>query len=92
MRSRKADDDLANLLQSLLAAAAQIRRSVKSRINHLRDLVTAHDPDAILRRGFSITLDAGGHALRDAAAAPTGSTLVTRLARGTVHSTVTRAE
>lgn len=44
-------------------------------------------PDAVLARGYSITFDAAsGRVLRDAAEAPAGTRLSTRLARGEVRS------
>jgi exodeoxyribonuclease VII large subunit len=91
-RSGEADDVLADLMRKLVLATIQAGRAAEAQMSHLRALVNAHDPEAVLRRGFSITVDATGRALRDAVAAPVGSALITRLAQGTVHSTVTKAE
>ena len=90
--ARAADEALSELMGFLLAAIEQAQRVQDGRLKYLRELVIAHDPEAVLRRGFSITLDATGRTLRDAAAALPGSTLVTRLAHGKVHSTVTKAD
>ena len=49
--------------------------------------VKATDPTLLLRRGYSITLK-DGHAVRDAASLRPGDELTTRLANGTIHSTV----
>lgn len=54
---------------------------------HLR----AHDPAATLARGWSITHTAAGELVRDAAAIPPGTVLVTTVAAGTLTSTVTGA-
>lgn len=47
------------------------------------------DPVHVLARGWTITRDASGHVVRDAAALEPGATLVTHFASGTVTSTVT---
>jgi exodeoxyribonuclease VII large subunit len=64
-------------------------REEKDRLLHLQELVNAHDPVNVLRRGFSITLDAQGKAIKDATLVPTGTAVLTRLAEGQLHSTVT---
>ncbi len=45
-------------------------------------------PESILARGFSYTTDANGKVLTDAAAVKEGDVIMTRLAKGTVRSTV----
>jgi exodeoxyribonuclease VII large subunit len=55
---------------------------------HLRAL----SPLAVLERGFSLTRTADGKIIRDAAEAPVGTKLETRLARGTLESEVTKAK
>jgi exodeoxyribonuclease VII large subunit len=49
------------------------------------------NPLAVLERGFSLTRLAGGAIIRDAADAPAGTKIETRLARGTLDSKVTDA-
>jgi exodeoxyribonuclease VII large subunit len=58
------------------------------RLRHLRDIVQAYDPVHILRRGFSITLNADGKAVKSAADLAHGETITTRLATGQIVSTV----
>lgn len=50
--------------------------------------VAAHDPQLALARGWSITSTADGRLVRTRADAPPGTRLVTRLADGTLTSTV----
>ena len=52
--------------------------------------VRALDPTAILGRGFSITLDAGGRVLRSAADTAPGAVLRTKLASGEITTEVIR--
>jgi exodeoxyribonuclease VII large subunit len=59
-------------------------------LGHLADLVKAYDPVHVLRRGFSITLDAQGKAVKSAAELAPGETIITRLAAGQVASTITQ--
>jgi exodeoxyribonuclease VII large subunit len=89
-RSRAAAGTLARAVEEVVGTAAAAR-AAGGRINHLRDLVLAHDPAAVLRRGFSITTGPDGRAVRDAADVAAGATVVTRLAKGQLTSTVTDA-
>lgn len=50
--------------------------------------VRAHDPQRVLARGWSITTTADGRLVRGPGDAPVGTRLITRLAEGTVASTV----
>ena len=59
----------------------------KHRLQLIEEKAKSLDPALLLRRGFSITLK-DGHALRDAAALRPGDEIETRLAKGTVRSTV----
>ena len=59
----------------------------KHRLQLIEEKAKSLDPAMLLRRGYSITLK-DGHALRDAAALRPGDEIETRLANGTVHSTV----
>ena len=59
-------------------------------LEHLADLVRAYDPVHVLRRGFSITLNAQGKAVKAAADLAPGETIITRLAAGQVASTITQ--
>jgi len=59
-------------------------------LGHLADLVQAYDPVHVLRRGFSITLNAQGKAVKSAADLAPGETIITRLAAGQLASTITQ--
>jgi exodeoxyribonuclease VII large subunit len=59
----------------------------KHRLQLIEEKAKSLDPALLLRRGYSITLK-DGHALRDAAALHPGDEIETRLANGTVRSTV----
>lgn len=76
-----------NLADAVARAAAQ----AEGRLSQLRELVEAHDPQRVLRRGYSITRDASGRAIRDAAQVAPGAEVVTMLARGSLCSRVTEA-
>lgn len=66
------------------------RRVAEARTNvgHLNDLVCVLDPIAILRRGFSITFDENGRAVRSPTGVKVGAQLQTRVAEGTIASVV----
>jgi exodeoxyribonuclease VII large subunit len=58
------------------------------RLDAVEAQVRALDPERALRRGWSITRDAGGRVVRDASTLTAGDVLVTQLADGSVRSTV----
>jgi exodeoxyribonuclease VII large subunit len=58
-------------------------------LQRLQAALASLDPSGVLARGYSITYDAEGHVLRDAAQARPGSLLRTTLARGSLQSEVT---
>ena len=59
----------------------------KHRLQLLEEKAKSLDPALLLSRGYSITLK-DGHAIRDAAILHSGDEIETRLANGTIHSTV----
>ena len=59
----------------------------KHRLQLIEEKARSLDPALLLSRGYSITLK-DGHAIRDAAALHPGDEIETRLANGTIHSTV----
>ena len=59
-------------------------------LKHQCDLVQAYDPVHVLRRGFSITLNVQGKAVKSAADLAPGETIITRLAAGQLASTITQ--
>jgi exodeoxyribonuclease VII large subunit len=54
--------------------------------------LTALSPLAVLDRGYSLTFTSGGQLVRASSAVAIGDSLMTRLARGTVTSTVLKTE
>jgi exodeoxyribonuclease VII large subunit len=73
--------------------AAQANRVIgqnRKLLGHLSDLAQAYDPVHVLRRGFSITLNVEGKAVKSAAELAPGETIITRLASGQIASTITR--
>jgi exodeoxyribonuclease VII large subunit len=62
--------------------------SAKARIDVLEAEIASHDPVVLMRRGWSITYDADGRVLKSARQSTKGAELTTRLADGTVTSTV----
>ncbi|MEQ8763460.1 MAG: exodeoxyribonuclease VII large subunit [Planctomycetota bacterium] len=62
------------------------------RLRHLAGQLEALSPVAVLARGYSITLDEDGRAVRDAAQVTPGQTVETRLDRGRIHCRVERCE
>ena len=63
---------------------------LRKNIDHLRSSLANLDPSAVLARGYSITQDAGGKVVVDAAAVSVGDRLRTRLSRGAIESEVKR--
>lgn len=59
-----------------------------ARLERLTASLASLDPAAVLARGYSITRNAAGELLRDAAAVREGDRLTTRLARGELESEV----
>ncbi len=67
---------------------AQFLVERKNRLNHLESLLQERSPLVILSRGYSITRDAAGEIVRDAAQVAIGSEIAVRLARGELGATV----
>jgi exodeoxyribonuclease VII large subunit len=63
-----------------------------ARLDHLGALSAAHDPRLALARGWSITRDDTGRALRSVSDAAEGATLWTELSDGRLRSEVTGRE
>lgn len=73
--------------------AQRLRQSLMHRLDRLSDRLESRgellkhvDPESVLARGFSYTTDTNGRVLTDAAEVGAGEELLTRLAKGTVHS------
>lgn len=73
------------------AAAVSLLQHVRHRLQLMEQRVAGCDYRQLLARGFSLTLK-DGRAVTDAASLKPGDTLVTRLARGEVHSSVERVK
>jgi len=63
-------------------------RGGEAKLARLQAGLAGLDPQAVLKRGYSITYGASGAVLRDAAHAKPGERLRTRLARGEVDSEI----
>jgi exodeoxyribonuclease VII large subunit len=63
-------------------------RDRQARLAQAAAILTERSPLTILNRGYSITRDASGHILRDAARVAIGQDISVRLARGTLGATV----
>jgi len=77
-------------------ARAGIRNMLTKRRDRLQsfaDRLGALSPEAVLKRGYSVTRIRGQSAvIRDATAVDSGATLETRVSKGTIISTVTETE
>lgn len=60
--------------------------NAQTRVERVRDKLALLSPYGVLERGYSLTTDAAGAVVRDAAAVKTGDRLVTRFAAGSVES------
>jgi exodeoxyribonuclease VII large subunit len=60
----------------------------RNRLNQVGSILRERSPLGILSRGYSITRDASGNIVRDAAAVPVGSDISVRMARGELAATV----
>lgn len=72
----------------LLRAVLVQRDRTRTRLGHLEQQLEAVSPVRVLARGYSITLDTQGRAVRSVNEAPPGTKLTTRLADGSVDSVV----
>jgi exodeoxyribonuclease VII large subunit len=80
------------------AAALALQQAAKHRLDRLADRLASRDevmrhlgPDSVLSRGFSYTTTADGRVLTDPEQATAGEKILTRLAKGTLHSTVSKS-
>lgn len=81
---------LGTLAPRLAAADARRREIALARVTELRARLGVLDPQAVLARGYSITRNAAGEVLRDAARVREGEPVHTTLARGAFESEVRR--
>jgi exodeoxyribonuclease VII large subunit len=87
----RATQTLLGQLRTRLAFALGHRvHRCDAELARLRASLAGLDPRAVLARGYSITLTAGGEVLRDPAQVADGDRLLTTLARGEVESRVAK--
>ena len=79
---------LERILPRLAPALRLHLQKAESRIEKASAKLTAYSPYGVLERGYSLTTSADGSVVKDAAQVKAGDVLTTRLARGTVVSTV----
>ena len=81
---------LGQLAARLAFGLAHSLQGARARVDTLRTALAGLDPTAVLARGYSITRNAAGELLRDAARARAGEAIFTTLARGALESKVTK--
>jgi exodeoxyribonuclease VII large subunit len=87
-RLREVASRLGSLFASLRAAELAALRNARERLMPLARTRNAVSPLATLDPGYAIVSKAGGEILRDPAAAPAGTIIEARLARGSIHAEV----
>ena len=83
---------VAQLAARLASAIGHQMELTRYRLRELRSGLASLDPTAVLARGYSITRDAAGAVVSDAARVREGDRLTTTLARGQVESEVRRKQ
>ena len=83
----KQENKLVTLNQRIASAVQRLIDRRRHTLDILEQRTKSLDPTLLLQRGYSITL-VNGHALRSPSAVKPGDIIVTRLADGTVKSTV----
>ena len=83
----KQENKLETLNQRIASAVQRLIDRRRHALDILEQRTKSLDPTLLLQRGYSITL-VNGHALRSPSAVKPGDIIVTRLADGTVKSTV----
>jgi exodeoxyribonuclease VII large subunit len=87
-RLRSSRQHLAHLAARLAAATAQQLGEFRRRVDVARAQLDSLGHDAVLARGYSLTLNAKREVVRDAAMVREGERIVTTLARGEIESEV----
>lgn len=88
MRDRADWADLPGAAEDLERAMSARLQRASERLASLERLLDLVGPQAVLARGYSVTIRADGGVLRSAADAKPGEDITTRLADGSVQSTV----
>ena len=89
-RLRSSQQLVAQLCARFAFGFAHNLHAFQSQLGALRAALAGLDPSAVLGRGYSITRNAAGEVLRDAALAREGERISTTLARGGLESRVTK--
>ena len=87
-RLRTSRQHLGHLAARLAAATAQHLNEFLRRLDVAGARLESLGHDAVLARGYSVTLNARNEVVRDAAAVAVGERIVTALARGSIESEV----
>jgi exodeoxyribonuclease VII large subunit len=88
VRTRIDPEPVRRLGEELTRAVEAALRAAGERLGAAQRQLELVGPQAVLRRGYSVTLGADGQVLRSASAARAGDALVTRLADGRIESVV----
>ena len=81
-------DELMRLRRELEAAGRSVLRAQDRSLAGYEGVLKAIDPTRVLERGYSITTREDGTVVREPTEAPSGTRLITRLANGSLASTV----
>jgi exodeoxyribonuclease VII large subunit len=81
-------NNLLDLNRRFTAQAPRLLQDAQQRFRRVEEILRVLGPEATLRRGFSITTDAGGNVIQTITAVRAGSRIKTRVADGTFHSEV----
>jgi exodeoxyribonuclease VII large subunit len=87
-RLRTSRQHLGHLAARLAAATAQHLNEFRRRVDIARAQLDSLGHEAVLARGYSVTLDARNEIVRNAASVAAGDRIVTRLAKGEIESQV----
>jgi exodeoxyribonuclease VII large subunit len=88
IRAQRYADRLSHLNDSLKTVVQRRIMQSKHLIDARAKQLNAVSPQAVLERGYSITMDAAGKIIRSKAAVATGDQITTQLADGQIKSTV----
>ena len=91
-RLRNAGQSLTQLRTRLAFALGHRVHRCSAQLERLQASLAGLDPTAVLARGYSITRNAAGEVLRDAARAREGERIFTTLAQGSIQSKVKKRE
>ena len=90
--SRVARERLASLQARITRAQRDRLRTLRERQAGLARHLTALSPLAVLNRGYALVYDDHGALVKDTESVAEGQSIVTRLARGRIHSRVSEIE